>query len=71
MSRNARAVLFGTPLYSLDEMLAKIDAITVGEVAELSRELYATEHLSAACVGRDEGLFRTALAQVAEPLAAA
>jgi predicted Zn-dependent peptidase len=71
MSRNARAVLFGTPLYSLDEMLAMIDAVTVAEVAELSRELYATEHLSAACVGRDESLFRAALAQVAEPLAAA
>jgi predicted Zn-dependent peptidase len=71
MARNARAVLFGMPLYSLDEMLAKIDAVTVDDVTALSRELYDPEHLSAACVGRDEGLFRSALAQVAEPLAAA
>jgi predicted Zn-dependent peptidase len=71
MGRNARGILFGTPLYSLDEMLAKIDAVTVDDVTALSRELYAPEHLSAACVGRDEKLFRAALSQVAEPLAAA
>jgi predicted Zn-dependent peptidase len=70
MGRNARSVLFGTPLYSLDEMLAKIDAITVEDLTALSRDLYGPEHLSAACVGRDEKLFRAALAQVAEPLAA-
>jgi predicted Zn-dependent peptidase len=71
MSRIARAVLFGTPLFTLDEMLAKVDAVTAQDVAELSEEFYDQRHLSAACVGRNEELFRTAVADVAEPLAAA
>ncbi len=71
MSRNARSALFGTPVYSLDEMLAKVDAVTVEHLTALSEELYDPQKLSAACIGRDEKLFRTAVAAVAEPLAAA
>jgi predicted Zn-dependent peptidase len=71
MSRNARSVLFDTPLYTLDEMLAKVDAIEVEHVTALAEELYDPRRLSAACIGRSEQLFRTAVAGVAEPLAAA
>jgi predicted Zn-dependent peptidase len=71
MSRNARAVLFGTPLFTLDEMIAKVDAITIEDVSALSEDLYDPRHLSAACIGRSEELFRSAVADVAEPLAAA
>jgi predicted Zn-dependent peptidase len=71
MARIARAVLFGTPLYTLDEMLEKVDAVSAEDVAELSEELYDQRHLSAACVGRNEELFRAAVADVAEPLATA
>jgi predicted Zn-dependent peptidase len=71
MSRNARSVLFGTPLYTLDEMLAKIDAVTVEDVSALAEEFYDPRHLSAACIGRSEELFRSAVADVAEPLPAA
>jgi predicted Zn-dependent peptidase len=71
MSRLGRAVLFGLPLYSLDEILAKVDAVTVDDVTALCEDLYDPQHLSAACVGRDEELFRRAVADVAEPLAAA
>jgi predicted Zn-dependent peptidase len=71
MSRIARAVLFGTPLYTLDEMLEKVDAVTAEDLAGLSEELYDQRHLSAACVGRNEDLFRAAVADVAEPLATA
>jgi predicted Zn-dependent peptidase len=70
MSRLGRAVLFGLPLYSLDEILAKVDAVTVDDVTALCEDLYNPQHLSAACVGRDEELFRRAVADVAEPLAA-
>jgi predicted Zn-dependent peptidase len=70
MSRNARSVLFGTPLYTLDEMLEKIEAVTVEDVSKLGEELYDSRQLSAACIGRKEELFRTAVADVAEPLAA-
>jgi predicted Zn-dependent peptidase len=71
MSRISRATLFGLPIESLDEMLAKIDAVTVDDLAGLAGELYGAERLSAACVGRDEDLFRKALAPVSEGLAAA
>jgi predicted Zn-dependent peptidase len=71
MSRNARSVLFDTPLYTLDELLDKIDEVSVEDVAALSEELYDPRHLSAACIGRSQDLFRTAVAGVAEPLATA
>ena len=70
MSRISRATLFGLPIDSLDEMLAKIDAVTVEGLAELAAELYGPECLSAACVGRDESRFREALAPVSEALVA-
>jgi predicted Zn-dependent peptidase len=71
MTRISRSTLFGLPIDSLDEMLAKVDAIEVGDLTELASELYGTEHLSAACVGRDEDTFRKALAPVSEALVAA
>jgi predicted Zn-dependent peptidase len=61
MSRISRATLFGLPIEGLDEMVAKLDAVTVEEVAELAAELYGAERISAACVGRDEDRFRRAL----------
>lgn len=70
MSRLARGVLFDVPLLSIDELLAKVDAVSVDDVAELARALYDPERLSAACVGPDEGRFRTAAAHVSEALVA-
>jgi predicted Zn-dependent peptidase len=71
MTRISRATLFGLPIESLDEMLAKVDAVTVEQLSELASELYGPERLSAACVGRDEERFRRALAPVSESLVAA
>jgi predicted Zn-dependent peptidase len=71
MSRISRATLFGLPIDSLDEMLTKIDAVTVENLEELAAELYGPERLSAACVGRDESRFREGLAPVSEALVAA
>lgn len=70
MSRISRATLFGLPIEGLDTMLAKVDAVTVEQLSELAGELYRPERLSAACVGRDEDCFRSALAPVSEALAA-
>jgi len=61
MTRISRATLFGLPIDTLDEMLAKVDAITVEELTGLAAELYGADRLSAACVGRDESRFRQAL----------
>lgn len=70
-SRIARAILFEIPLLSLDEMLARVDAITAEDVAELAAELYDPAGLSAACIGPSEERFRSALSGVSETLAAA
>jgi len=69
MTRISRATLFGLPIDSLDEMLAKVDAVAVDDLTGLAAELYGTERLSAACVGRGEDHFRAALAPVSESLA--
>ena len=70
MTRISRATLFCLPIDSLDEMLAKVDAVGVDDLTELAAELYGADRLSAACVGRDESRFREALAPVSESLAA-
>jgi predicted Zn-dependent peptidase len=71
MSRISRATLFGLPIDSLDEMVAKVDAVTVDVLTELAAELYGAERISAACVGRDEDCLRKVLSPVSESLAAA
>ncbi len=71
MSRISRATLFGLPIESLDQMLAKVDAIAVDDLTALAAELYAAERISAACVGADERRFQNALAPVSEALVAA
>lgn len=69
MARIARAVLHDLPLLTLDEMLARVDAVTVEDVSGLAAELFAEDRLSAAAVGRDESRFRAATAPVSAALA--
>jgi predicted Zn-dependent peptidase len=71
MMRVARAVLFDVPLLSLDEMLERVEQVTLEDVAELATELYDPERLSAACIGPKEECFRDATASVSQTLAAA
>jgi predicted Zn-dependent peptidase len=71
MSRCGRAILFGVPLLSLDEMLARVEAVSAEDLEQLAAELYDPARFSAACVGPEEKLFRSALAPVSGDLAAA
>jgi predicted Zn-dependent peptidase len=71
MGRIGKAVLFDTPLLTLDELLEKVDAVTGEEVAELARDLYEPASLSAAAIAPREDRFRAALAPVNEAFAAA
>ena len=71
MSRLARAILFGVPLLSLDELLERIEQVSAEDVAQLATQLYDPERLSAACIGPQEDRFRDATASVSEALAAA
>jgi predicted Zn-dependent peptidase len=65
MSRLGSAVLSDLPLLSLDEVVQRIESVTIEELNGLLRELLAPERLSAAAVGVDEDVFRGAI----EPLA--
>ena len=64
MNRIGSSVLMGVPLLTVDEVLAAIDAVTLEDVVELARELWVPERLSAAGVGGDEDVFRSALEAV-------
>jgi predicted Zn-dependent peptidase len=64
MNRLGSAVLNDLPLLSLDEAVRRIEAVTLDDLAALTGELLAPERLSAAGVGSDEEVFRSAL----EPL---
>ncbi len=68
MGRIGKAILFGTPLLTLDQLLERVDAVTLEDVAELARELYGPENLSAAAIAPSEERFRAALAPVSEAL---
>jgi predicted Zn-dependent peptidase len=71
MGRIGKSVLFDMPLLTLDELIERVDAVTREDVAELARELYTPDSLSAAAIAPDEDRFRAALAPVSEALAAA
>ena len=66
MNRLGASILTDVPLLSVDELIDRIDAVTVDDVRGLVDELYATARLSAAGIGPDEEAFRAAL----EPLGA-
>jgi predicted Zn-dependent peptidase len=70
MMRLARATLFGVPLLSLDEMLERVEQVSIDDVAQLAAELYDPERLSAACIGPTEERFREASGLVSQALAA-
>jgi predicted Zn-dependent peptidase len=69
MTRIARGILLDVPLYSLDEMLERVDAVELDELGELAQELYDPAGLAAACVGPDEACFRSAAGHVSAQLA--
>jgi predicted Zn-dependent peptidase len=71
MARVARSILFDVPLLTLDEMLARVDAVTSDDLARLTADLYEPGRLSAACIGPEEERFRAALESVSPALAAA
>jgi predicted Zn-dependent peptidase len=61
MNRLGSEVLAGAPLLSLDEVTERIDAVTLDDLAQLARELWAAERLSVAGIGPDRERFEEAL----------
>lgn len=71
MNRLGSSVLADMPLLDLDEVMERIDAVTVDDVRDLAAELLDPARLSAAGVGADETTFRAGLQPVAPALAGA
>jgi len=64
MSRLGASVLNELPILSVNEMIERIDSVSIAEVRELAGELFTPRRLSVAGVGPDEEQFRAAI----EPL---
>jgi len=73
MTRLGASVLYGLPLLEIDEIMARIDAVSLDDLRALVDELWTPDALSAAGIGPDEAAFADAVAGVcpaAEPLPA-
>ncbi len=71
MNRLGTSVLMEVPLLSLDEVLERIDAVTIEDMRTLTAELFDPARMSAAGVGASEDAFREALESVNPALLAA
>jgi predicted Zn-dependent peptidase len=69
MNRLGSEILAKSPLMALDEVVERIDAVTLSELAALTEELWDPERLSAAGIGPDAERFDEALRGVAPELA--
>ena len=69
MNRLGSEVLADTPLLSLDEVVARIEAVTLEDLRMLAREMWSRERLSAAGIGPDEAVFRAAIGAIEPALA--
>ena len=71
MNRLGSAVLADMPILTVDEVIDRIDAVTMDDVRALASELFASSRMSAGGIGPDEDAFRAALAPVSPALVAA
>jgi predicted Zn-dependent peptidase len=62
MNRLGSSVLTDMPILSVEEVIARIDAVTVEDLRELAAELFQGPRLSVAAIGPDEQALRDALA---------
>ncbi len=62
MNRLGSELLAGAPLLSLDEVVERIDAVTLEDLGELVGELWAPERISASGIGPAQETFESALA---------
>jgi predicted Zn-dependent peptidase len=70
MNRLGSEILSGAPLLSLDEVVERIEAVTLEDLQGLVSELWGSERLSAAGIGPEEAKFDEALTAVDPGLAA-
>ncbi|MFY9468576.1 MAG: pitrilysin family protein [Solirubrobacterales bacterium] len=68
MTQIGANTLLGTPIYSLDEIERRVDAVAIGDLRQITEEFYDPARFSVAAVGPSESDFRPALAPVNEAL---
>ncbi|MGH2855789.1 MAG: M16 family metallopeptidase, partial [Solirubrobacteraceae bacterium] len=61
MNRLGSSVLNDLPILSVEEIIARVDAVTVEDLRELAAELFRGPELSVAAIGPDESALREAL----------
>jgi predicted Zn-dependent peptidase len=61
MNRLGGSVLNGLPILPVEELIARIDAVTVDDLRELAAGCFRAPALSVAAIGPDEGVLREAL----------
>jgi predicted Zn-dependent peptidase len=64
MSRLGSEILAGSPLMPLDEVVERIDAVSLDDLAALVQELWDPERLSAVAIGPDQERFDEAVTGV-------
>jgi predicted Zn-dependent peptidase len=64
MSRLGKSLISDTELLSLEELVARVDAVTLEDLAEVAGELLQLERLSAVGIGPSETRFRAAVERV-------
>jgi predicted Zn-dependent peptidase len=71
MNRIGRAVLTGTELLTVDELVERIEAVTADDVQALAREHWSPDAMSAAAIGPKADVIRQAVTHLSPELAAA
>jgi predicted Zn-dependent peptidase len=61
MSNLGASLLHQMPILSVDEVIERIDAVSLPDLESLAGELFAPERLSIACVGPDRQIFDSAI----------
>jgi len=61
MSHLGASLLHEMPILSVDEVIERIDAVSLSDLEPLAGELFAPDRLSVACVGPDRQIFDSAI----------
>jgi predicted Zn-dependent peptidase len=61
MSHLGASTLHGMPILSVDEVIERVDAVSLADLQALAGELFAPDRLSVACVGPDRRIFDAAI----------
>ena len=64
MSRLGKSLITDTELLSLEEIVARVEAVSADDVASLAGDLLRLDRLSAAGIGPSEARFKAAIQRV-------